>query len=264
MGDRRVTFSFGENWLKYLDAMPPKAADAMARYVQDWLGELANLRFLDIGSGSGLISLVAHELGADVVSFDVDPASARATERLRGRSANTASWSSSIGSILDDDFVARLGTFDVVCSWGVLHHTGDVWHALDNAARLVAPNGRLWLALYTKTGSSGRSLRTKRLYNRLPHVAKGSWRLGYAAAKYGKSILRGQLRPWVTYHEERGMDWWRDIEDWLGGLPYEPVSPGEVLARLRPLGFTLERLQDALGEGVNDVYLFRRAAQRDA
>jgi 2-polyprenyl-6-hydroxyphenyl methylase/3-demethylubiquinone-9 3-methyltransferase len=248
-----VTFSFGENWLKYIDRMPPAAIQTMVEYVRDWLGDVDGLRFLDVGSGSGLTSLVAHELGARVTSFDIDPASVKATELLRERAGSPASWTVSRASILD---APEVGTFDIVVSWGVLHHTGDVWRAIDNTARCVAPGGRLWLALYTKTSASKRSLRTKRLYNRSPDALKRAWRGAYATAKFAKSAARGDLHPVARHRERRGMDWWRDIEDWLGGLPYEPVAPGEVLARLRPLGFELERLADAGGEGRNDVYLF--------
>ncbi len=98
----------------------------------------------------------------------------------------------------------------------------------------------------------------KRTYNRAPGPIKKVWRGVYGTQKIGKALLRGNLGSIRHYHEQRGMHWWRDIEDWLGGLPYEPVAPGEVLARLRPQGFTLERLEDALGEGGNDVYLYRR------
>lgn len=259
MMDDKVTFSFGRNWLKYLDEMPPSAAEHMARYVSDWLGDVRGRRLIDVGSGSGLTSLVAHVLGAEVLSFDVDPDSVAATTDLWKRAGSPSSWSITEGSILDDGLVAALGTYDIVISWGVLHHTGDVWHAIDNAGRLVRPHGQLWLALYTRTRQSPRSLRTKRLYNAVPTGAQVLWRGAYGAAKWTKSVVkRRDYRPWRRYARERGMDWWRDTEDWLGGLPYEPVAPGEVLARLAPAGFQLERLQDALGEGENDVYLFGR------
>jgi SAM-dependent methyltransferase len=254
-----VTFSFGENWQRFLTELHPRAVESMALYVTDWLGsELSGRRLIDIGSGQGLTSLVAHQAGADVTSIDVDPASVAATRSLWEKAGRPSTWTVTEGSILDDAFVGDLGQFDDVISWGVLHHTGDVWHAIDNAARLVRPGGRMWIALYTRTYRSGRSLRTKRLYNRAPKLAKKAWRAGYAVEKLGKAALRGNLESIRRYHEQRGMDWWRDIEDWLGGLPYEPVGPGEVLARLRPSGFVLERLTDALGEGANDVYLFRR------
>lgn len=253
----RVTFSFGQNWQKYLGEMPASAIAATTEYVRDWLGDLNGRSFVDIGSGSGLLGFVAHELGASPLrTFDVDPLSVDATDRMRDRAERPEGWTNGPGSILDDAFVEQIGRFDVVSSWGVLHHTGNVWHAIENAGRLVAPGGRLWIALYTRTYWSGRSHRTKRLYNRTPDALKPIFRAAWAAPKLAKMAVRrdvGRLRS----HDERGMVFWRDVEDWLGGLPYEPVGPGEVLSRLRPRGFVLERLQDALGEGGNDVYLFR-------
>lgn len=254
-----VRFSFGDNWNKYLDAMPAAAARAMAQYFDDWVPDgIAGRTVVDVGSGSGLMSLVAHELGARVTSFDADPASVAATCRLWDRAGAPTSWSVLHGSILDRPFVESLGTFDIVVSWGVLHHTGSLWAALGNAAVLVAPGGELWIALYTKTPQSGRSLRTKQLYNRSPDALKPVIRGFYAAAKVSKHLMvHRNLDRLRHYADERGMDWRRDIEDWLGGLPYEVSSPGEVHAFLRPRGFTLERLQSAIGEGGNDVYLYR-------
>ena len=47
--------------------------------------------------------------------------------------------------MLDREYLARLGQFDVVYSWGVLHHTGAMWQALENVARLVVGGGlSLW------------------------------------------------------------------------------------------------------------------------
>ena len=167
MAKRTISFSFGRNWQKYLDSMPPAAIERATSYARDWLGDLTDLSFWDIGCGSRLTALAAQRLGARVRTFDADPQSVAATER-----SSKGSWENGPGSILDDDFVAGLGKFDVVSSWGVLHHTGDVWGAIDNAAALVAPGGRLWIALYTRTYADQRSLRTKLLYNRSPKLVK--------------------------------------------------------------------------------------------
>ena len=253
-------FSFGENWLKYLDEMSADAPERMAAYVADWIGaDLSGRRIVDIGSGQGLTSMVAVSSGAEVVSFDLDPSSVTATRRLWRGVGEPDAWVVLQGSILDPAFLQSLGLFDVVISWGVLHHTGRMWEAIDAAASMVRPGGTLWIALYHRTHRSTRSLRTKRFYNRLPGPAKRVFRLIYAGTLGAKHVIRHRsLRRLGTYQVERGMSWRRDIEDWLGGLPYEVASPGQVLARLLPLGFTLERLEDALGEGGNDIYLFRR------
>jgi 2-polyprenyl-6-hydroxyphenyl methylase/3-demethylubiquinone-9 3-methyltransferase len=255
-----VTFSFGRNWQRFLDELHPRAVMAMTEYFADWIPEgLTGASFLDVGSGSGLASLVAHQLGANVTSMDLDPASVDATKRLWELAGQPASWRVVHGSILDESFVSELGSSDLVLAWGVLHHTGRLWTAIDHAARLVGPGGRLWIALYTKTRSSPGSLRTKRLYNRTPNRLKPLFRGAYAGPKLVKMSMKRDFSPIRRYHEERGMSWWRDIEDWLGGLPYEVAAPGEVHDFLKSRGFKLERLKSAAGEGDTDVYLFQKA-----
>ncbi len=256
-------FSFGRNWQKFLDDMPAGAGRAMAAYVRDWLGDdLTGKRVVDVGSGQGLTSLAAFRLGADVLSFDLDHHSVVATRRLWDSAGRPTSWRVEQGSILDESFVVDLGTFDVVISWGVLHHTGSLWRAIDAAAGLVTPGGRLWIALYHRTSRSGLSLRIKRLYAALPGPGKRILQGSYALTKIGKSlVLKRRLPALRGAYDERGMNWWRDIEDWLGGLPYEVAGPGEVLDRLHPRGFEFVRLVDAISEGRNDVYLFRRSAE---
>jgi 2-polyprenyl-6-hydroxyphenyl methylase/3-demethylubiquinone-9 3-methyltransferase len=253
-------FTFGRNWKRYLDALPEGARASMKAYVASWLGpDLAGRTLADVGSGQGLTSLAAFELGATVLSFDLDPDSVEATKRLWMSAGSPQAWRIVRGSILDGTFIEDLGTYDVVVSWGVLHHTGHLWKALEAASTLVAPGGRLWIALYHRTPRSDSSLRTKRFYASLPGLGKKVFRGGYATAKALKNaVVRRRLPNMSGAYDERGMNWWRDIEDWLGGLPYEVSSPGEVLGHLRPKGFELDRLADGLGEGGNDVYLFVR------
>ena len=260
-----VTFSFGENWERFLDQLHPEAVSSMVTYFENWLPDgVRGASLIDVGSGSGLSSLVAHQLGASVTSMDVDPASVRASSRLRDRAGSPDDWIVTEGSILDPKLSYSMGTFDVVLSWGVLHHTGDLWTALDHAAQLVRPGGRLWIALYTKTRKSNRSLQLKRLYNRTPNALKPAFRGVYAGPKILKMAIRRDFSPIRRYHRVRGMNWWRDVEDWLGGLPYEVASPGEVHAFLRPRGFELDRLESAEGEGDNDVYLYTRDRSQPA
>lgn len=260
MGDQ-VTFSFGENWEKYLDTMPAEAIERMAAYVDDWVGAyLPGARVLDIGSGQGLTSLCAFRAGANVTSFDADPKSVHATRQLWQRAGSPGNWAVMSGSILDPEFMASLGTYDLVISWGVLHHTGHMWNAIEAASSLVTQPGHLWIALYHKTRRSGLSRLTKRAYNRTPGALKPTFRGAYALAKVANMLVRERSTKRIReYGTERGMSWWRDIEDWLGGLPYEVADPEHVVRALAT--FQLDRISRAKGEGGNDVYLFSRAGQ---
>jgi 2-polyprenyl-3-methyl-5-hydroxy-6-metoxy-1,4-benzoquinol methylase len=168
---KETRFSFGENWARFLDVLNEDRIASAEVSLCRMLGlpSLAGKRFLDVGSGSGLFSLAAHRLGARVHSFDLDPQSVACTKELRRRyAADAGDWRIEQHSALDADYLSSLGSFDIVYSWGVLHHTGAMWQALNLVHRPVVEGGLLFLAIYNDTGTqSARWLRIKRLYNRL-------------------------------------------------------------------------------------------------
>src|SRR5262249_17899078 len=127
------------------------------------VGDLSNKSFLDIGCGSGIHSLAALRLGASqVVGFDYDIASINACKQLQTRAGN--SWRVEQGSVLDEGYMRSLGSFDVVYSWGVLHHTGDMWTAMDQATIPCA--GTLAIGIYNDQGFTSRLWRrAKRVYS---------------------------------------------------------------------------------------------------
>lgn len=138
-GERR--FRFGANWKRFLRSLTPERLATAEDSLRHALGvdDLRGKRFLDIGCGSGLFSLSAARLGASVHSFDYDQDSVECALDLRARYAPEAEWSIERGDALDRGYLGGLGTFDVVYSWGVLHHTGDLWSALDNALIPLEP-----------------------------------------------------------------------------------------------------------------------------
>ena len=150
---KNLRFQFGRNWTGFVRRnLNEQRIETARKHILDFLKreDLKGLDFLDIGSGSGIHSAAAFAAGAgEICSFDFDPKSVAATTVVRARTGNPASWRVIRGDVLDDDLMNSLGTWTFVYSWGVLHHTGDVWHALENASRAVANHGLFYVALYS-------------------------------------------------------------------------------------------------------------------
>lgn len=258
-----VGFSFGENWAKYLNAL----TDSELQHAKDSLQEafasegIDGRRFLDLGSGSGLFSYAAHSLGSrTVVSIDVDPNSIACTAFLRKRAGDPATWAIAQGSVLDPEFLAGFEPVDRLYSWGVLHHTGAMWQAFDAALALIAPGGSGCIALYNRPRRPRLHMALKRTYNRLPRVLRPLMTALYGLAQIIRLSVTGQ-NP-ITHirnygQTSRGMSFWRDLEDWLGGLPYEFAEPAEVQRRATQRGLTVLRSVVAPA-GSNNEYLISR------
>jgi 2-polyprenyl-6-hydroxyphenyl methylase/3-demethylubiquinone-9 3-methyltransferase len=188
---------------------------------------LQRKRFLDIGSGSGLFSLAARRLGATVHSFDYDPQSVACTNELKRRYfPDDPHWNVEQGSVLDEKYISGLGRFDVVYSWGVLHHTGQMYKAFSNVIPSVAADGQLFIAIYNDQGSTSKywSL-VKKTYNKNA-VARYLLITIHTPYLFGVRCLFRVLTGRLSL--ERGMSLWHDMIDWLGGYPFEVAKPEAV------------------------------------
>ena len=266
-GDDR--FSFGENWSNFLSSLTGEQIVKAQSALQSITGleRLQALSFLDIGSGSGLSSLAARNLGAKVRSFDFDVQSVACTQELRRKyySHDDTDWKIERGSALDREYLSTLGTFDIVYSWGVLHHTGAMWRAFELIPPLVKPSGRLCLAIYNDQGAQSKLWwYIKRFYNRSSKPVQFATVCAIAAlfetltSLYYVATLQNPFRRWARLKSERGMSLWHDWIDWVGGFPFEVASPEEIFTFFSERGFTLAGLKTKRGEWGCCEYLFIR------
>jgi len=239
---RDIRFPFGKNWSRFLQYLNEDRIEVAKQSLQHMLGrnDLSGLRFIDVGSGSGLFSLAARMLGAHVYSIDYDPFSVSCTQYLRQQYyPDDPHWHISQGSILDAQLVNSLGQFDIVYSWGVLHHTGDMWKAFSLVDCLVKPDGGiLFLSIYNDQGALSRFWKwEKRNYNRYAWF-KYFAILGYCSLFISYRFLRDVLslrNPFLyykNYARKRGMSWFHDMKDWLGGYPFEVALNRDELISL--------------------------------
>jgi len=261
-------FAFGENWTRFLSvvdedriAEAEKSLGSMLR-----VRDLQNRTFLDVGCGSGLFSLAARRLGAQVRSFDRDPQSvACASEMKRRFGANeNGGWSIGGGDVLDEPFMESLGLWDVVYAWGVLHHTGAMWTALARVSSLVKPGGQLFISIYNDQGVWSRGwLLLKKLYvsstpGRWLATLLGTTYFVMAGLKSALVRLRNPLAPYRNYRRKRGMSIWHDWIDWFGGHPFEVARPGDVVDFYVQRGFVLTALRTVGGSLGTNEFVFRR------
>jgi len=261
-------FQFGANWEAFLSTLNDKRILEAEQSLKDMLGvdDLAGKYFLDIGSGSGLFSLAAKRLGAKVYSFDYDPKSVRCAEELKKRYyANDNGWVIDEGSILDDKYIASLRQFDVVYSWGVLHHTENMNKALTNAIAPLSDQGLLFIAIYNDQGIlSNLWKKIKKIYcsNWLGKILISSIYIPFfifqsiaiGIVKYGNPI--GQFS---NYKKKRGMSIYHDWIDWLGGYPFEVAKPEDIIKFYKSHGFVLENMTTTNRLGCNQ-FVFRKHA----
>ncbi len=271
--EREVTagrrFSFGRNWASFLKRLNQARIAEAEQNLIEFLGEksLAGRSFLDVGSGSGLSSLAARRLGATVTSFDYDGQSVACTEELRRRYLpDDPSWIIEQGSVLDPQYLARLGQFDIVYSWGVLHHTGAMWQAMGNLKPVVKTGGLLFIAIYNDCGKVSQSwLKRKRRYNALPRVLRPIYaiyvwmpqELRSLAGSMRSGELRTYIRELTSASSGRGMSWLHDVVDWVGGYPYEYASVKDITEFYRRDGFEPVKIRENRSYGCHQLVFER-------
>ncbi|HLC32409.1 MAG TPA: class I SAM-dependent methyltransferase [Candidatus Nanoarchaeia archaeon] len=258
---KKNRFSFGKNWKEFLAKLDEEKRSEAKKSLHDFLGDIRGKTFIDVGCGSGLFSLAAYELGAQVTSVDVDDWSLACAKQLKKKFKAT-DWTIKKASALDPA-LPLLGTFDIVYSWGVLHHTGKMWAAVDNVAKLVAQGGVFYLALYNDNtaypleGTSAFWARMKKRYNAMGTPLKKLTYALYTIYLFIGITVHG-INPYrhvKNYKTNRGMNFFTDVKDWLGGYPYEYATVREVTTHMKRLGLATTRIKKARSLGCNEFLL---------
>ncbi len=254
-------FAFGENWRNFSERLTNEDYLNAKKSVRELVGDLSGKTVLDIGCGSGLFSIAASALGAKkVVGFDYDP---QCVSTAKDMLEHIRPWDSKIkadsiefsaNSILNDNLPFEPA--DLVYSWGVLHHTGDMYKAFEASARLVAKNGTLAIAIYNKHFTSPLWTMIKYAYVKSPKVVK---KLMVWAGLIGKFplLLLSRRNP---FRRGRGMSYYNDTVDWIGGYPYEYASPDEITRFFEQRGFKLKKLIKAQGFTGCNQFVFEKVA----
>ncbi|WP_024867379.1 class I SAM-dependent methyltransferase [Butyrivibrio sp. FCS014] len=260
-------FGFGKNWKDFLQNLDETKIKRAEDSLKEWLktDDLSGKDFLDIGSGSGLFSLAARRMGARVFSFDYDQDSVDCTNELKRRYFDgDPNWNVERGDALDEKYLEKYGKCDIVYSWGVLHHTGNMYKGLENAGNLVKDGGILFIAIYNDQGKWSKCWSAvKKTYNLLPGPSKYLV-LGPAFVRlWGPTTVRDivKLQPfhrWKTYKEERGMSPWIDVVDWVGGWPFEVAKPEEIMDFYTERGFVMDKLYTCGGGHGCNQFLFHK------
>jgi 2-polyprenyl-6-hydroxyphenyl methylase/3-demethylubiquinone-9 3-methyltransferase len=251
-------FDFGSNWQEFssrhVDTNRLKMASESLQSLLEY-ENLAGKSFLDVGCGSGLSSLAAHQLGAKkVIGIDVNRRCVEISQANRELLVPGAPIEFYVASALEPEQLKRFGTFDLVYAWGSLHHTGAMWKAVQNVSRCVAPEGTIVLAIYNKHITSPAWKVIKWIYNQVPPIVQRFMIYVFAGVIYVAKFLVTRSNP---LKKERGMDFWFDVIDWIGGYPYEYAAPDDVKQRIGSHGFVLHRFIPAeVPTGCNE-FVFR-------
>ena len=256
--DSRLRFGFGANWLKFAKLIDEIRITEAENSLNFMLGidDLKGKSFLDVGSGSGLFSLAARRLGARVVSFDYDPQSVECAKELKNRFyRDDSNWIIESGSVLDFDYMKSLGKFDYVYAWGVLHHTGNMWVALENIKINVSDNGRIFISLYNyQPFISIYWLNIKKLYNSFlvfrPIIFICHFIYPVLPSFFIKLFSKNK-RP-------RGMSLVYDLIDWLGGYPFEVSTPEQIVDFYIKDDFFLGKIVTVGGRHGCNEYIFEK------
>jgi 2-polyprenyl-3-methyl-5-hydroxy-6-metoxy-1,4-benzoquinol methylase len=262
--EKVMHFEFGKNWQSYSKkSLTPARMEQSRCAFRDLVTgiDMRDKKFIDIGFGQGLSLLAAAGMGAQVLGIDADKDNIEALRTVQQSIGYPEAVEVCIASILDDHFVDEYrGRYDIVHSWGVLHHTGNMMKAIENACSLVAERGHFICAIYNRHWSSPLWKIIKWSYNRLPSLFQRTMIAIFYPVIYAAKLLVTREDPKKT---DRGMDFLHDVVDWVGGYPYDYAGIEEIRNYVCRQGFICLRIRPAqVPTGCNE-FVFQKTKNRD-
>ena len=255
-------FDFGKNWEEFsANALTEEKLETARKSLADLLGgdSIEGKEFLDIGCGTGLFGIAAAKLkAASVTGIDANERCISLSKKNTERFApEYKGISFMVASILDrkriEDFV---NGFDIVYAWGSLHHTGNMKEAITIASRTVKQDGLFVIAIYNKHFTSIIWKYIKRVYNISPRFIKGLMVYFFAIIIFVAKWLVTGKNP---FEQRRGMDFYYNVIDWVGGYPYEYASRDEIVSLVTGLGFSLKKFIPAhVPTGCNEYVFWKK------
>lgn len=259
-------FSFGRNWKKYSKLITKERLAKAELHLKDRF-QVQNFqgKFLDIGCGSGVFTVSALNLGAEVKGFDFDMKSVETSRKVLTQfSGGNTRWEIGQGDILTSKHNEDISNSDFIYSWGVLHHTGNMNLAIENIATNAKLGSKWVIAIYNDLGNESKMwTKLKKLYVDYPplrpFLLAYSYYRFWAKQQIRLAIhLRNPFDGWKNYAiDSRGMSAWYDLIDWAGGYPFEVASVDWIKNKIEPFGWRLEKLWRNEGIG-NNEFLFIR------
>lgn len=255
----KKVFNFGKNWKHYSkNALNQNKLNATIRSIDKLTdNKIQNSRFLDIGCGSGIFSVAASKAGAkEVVGFDISQESIEASRYNKKRFYPQGNMTFHKKSILNTD-INNFGKFDIVYSWGVLHHTGHMWKAINNSLKLVKANGLFIIAIYNRHWSCPLWKIIKKLYNISPKIIQ---KIMIGFFYWIIAITKFIVTCKNPFTKRRGMNFYHDVIDWVGGYPYEYASKRQIKKYVQNKGFRLIKFfKSPVPTGCNEYVFINRS-----
>jgi 2-polyprenyl-6-hydroxyphenyl methylase/3-demethylubiquinone-9 3-methyltransferase len=152
-----------------------------------------------------------------------------------------------------------LGTFDIVYSWGVLHHTGHMWDAIYQATLKCHENSDFFISIYNNQGWKSKfwtQIKKNCSKNRvLLYAVSFIYIMLFFPLTMIKSVLSGH-HPFyyvTSYKKKRGMNFYHDVFDWIGGYPFEVATADVLFDFCYEKGFDLTYLRTTQRLGTHQL-----------